>query len=199
MGLRALLQQQHGVDVGRWSTDWIDLSRERGKQRIELARTFRGVDRTCMNYAVYTEKASPLRHQCCSSTLPMHSLLTTSSIHKPPPPMPPRSSPPLHTHTHPLLKRRRPLQPNAIPHKQLIQKMLMPNPRRARLSKRVNSLLHPEPLPLDQVRHDEKPRPVEAVVAVHAYQRFILCAPRLVGAQGGVRAAGSSDRGGLRP
>lgn len=141
--------------------------------------------------------AAPPRSQCIHSSQPPPSTSPPPCLPAPSAPLP--SAPLPSTQTHPLLKRRRPLQPNAIPHKQLVQKMLMPNPRRARLSKRVNSLLHPKPLPLDQIRRDEKPRAVEAVVAVHAYQRFILCAPRLVGAQGGVRAAGSGDWGGVRP
>lgn len=85
--------------------------------------------------------------------------------------------PPTLLHTRPETstqsQRRRPLQPNTIPHKKLIQKMLMPNPRRSTPRKLVNSLLHTIPLLLNQIAANEEARTVEAIVAMHPDQSFL--------------------------
>lgn len=48
----------------------------------------------------------------------------------------------------------------------------MPDARRSVFRKQINRLLDAKAFPFDQVAADEEARAVEAVVAVHADQRF---------------------------
>ena len=84
-------------------------------------------------------------------------------------------SPPLLKHNtilHNTSQRRRPLQPNTIAYKKLIEKMLMPNTRRSMFRKLINSLLDAEMFLVDKIAADEEAGAVETVVAVYADERF---------------------------
>ncbi len=61
--------------------------------------------------------------------------------------------------------------------------MLMPYPRRPMLAELINRLLHPIAFPLNQIRTNEKPRPVEPVMAMHTDQRILEARFRRRGAQ----------------
>ena len=68
------------------------------------------------------------------------------------------------------LKCRRPLQPNTVPHKQRVQKVLVPYPRRSLFAEEVDGLLDGEAFLFDEVGADEEASAVKAIVAVDAYE-----------------------------